>query len=64
MLAFIIQRRRVEINISRAKIIVISGVTAGGKTSLINEINRRVKNCYHLSFDDYSFDALPSAPSL
>ncbi|MHC5268931.1 nucleoside/nucleotide kinase family protein [Enterococcus sp. LJL98] len=48
----------------KAKIIVISGVTAGGKTTLIKKLSKDIKNSFIISFDDYSIDALPSAPSL
>lgn len=47
-----------------SKVIVISGVTAGGKTTLIKNISANLTNCHIISFDDYSIDALPSAPSL
>lgn len=37
------------------KIIAIAAVTAGGKTSLVNAIKRRMPNVKSLHFDDYSF---------
>lgn len=48
---------------NNSKVIVISGVTASGKTSLIQELTKSVSNYFVISFDDYSIDALPSAPS-
>ena len=50
-------------SVLKTKVIVISGVTASGKTTLINALSDTVENAYVLSFDDYSIDALPSAPS-
>ncbi|WP_142954258.1 nucleoside/nucleotide kinase family protein [Enterococcus faecalis] len=50
-------------SVLKTKVIVISGVTAIGKTTLINALSDTVENAYVLSFDDYSIDALPSAPS-
>lgn len=47
-----------------SKIIVVSGITAGGKTSLVKELIENVDNACALSFDDYSIDALPSAPPM
>lgn len=46
----------------RGKVIVVSGVTASGKTTLVRELSRLVDGSV-ISFDDYSIDALPSAPS-
>ncbi|CCO11955.2 putative uncharacterized protein [Carnobacterium maltaromaticum LMA28] len=43
---------------------VVSGITAGGKTSLVKELIENVDNACALSFDDYSIDALPSAPPM
>ena len=37
------------------KIIAIAAVTAGGKTTIVNEIKQRIKNVKSLHFDDYSF---------
>lgn len=48
----------------KAKVIVVSGVTAGGKTTLVTALSQRVDNACVLSFDDYSIDALPSAPTV
>ncbi|WP_191987367.1 nucleoside/nucleotide kinase family protein [Companilactobacillus jidongensis] len=48
----------------KSKVIVVSGVTAGGKTTLINAIKKQLNNCSIVSFDDYSIDALPSAPDI
>ena len=38
------------------KIIAIAAVTAGGKTTVVNELKRRLKNAVSLHFDDYTFD--------
>ena len=37
------------------KIISIAAVTAGGKTTIVNEIKKQVKNVMTLHFDDYAF---------
>lgn len=37
------------------KIIAIAAVTAGGKTTIVNEIKQQIKNVESLHFDDYSF---------
>ncbi|BDZ30548.1 adenylyl-sulfate kinase [Lactiplantibacillus sp. WILCCON 0030] len=49
---------------SKTKVIVISGVTAGGKTTLVTALSQCIDNVCVLSFDDYSIDALPSAPTV
>lgn len=38
------------------KIITIAAVTAGGKTTIVNEIKRHLPNVKTLHFDDYSFE--------
>lgn len=38
------------------KIISIAAVTAGGKTTMVNEIKKQVKNVMTLHFDDYAFE--------
>lgn len=38
------------------KIIAIAAVTAGGKTTVVNEIKKKLKNVQTLHFDDYSFE--------
>jgi len=38
------------------KIIAIAAVTAGGKTTIVNEIKKRLPNVKSLHFDDYSFE--------
>lgn len=38
------------------KIIAIAAVTAGGKTTVVNEIKKRLPRCASLHFDDYSFE--------
>lgn len=47
----------------KTKVLTISGVTAGGKTTLIQALAETYPQAKILSFDDYSIDALPSAPS-
>ena len=42
--------------IKRAVIIVVAGVTAGGKTTTINELKKKIKNSKSLHFDDYDFE--------
>ncbi|MFC6202458.1 adenylyl-sulfate kinase [Lactiplantibacillus nangangensis] len=48
----------------KTKVIVVSGVTAGGKTTLIFALSQSIDNACVVSFDDYSIDALPSAPTV
>ncbi len=48
----------------KSYVIVISGVTASGKTTLIQELSHKLPDCSLISFDDYSIDALPSAPPI
>ena len=38
------------------KIIAIAAVTAGGKTTAVNGLKRKLKNAKSLHFDDYSFE--------
>lgn len=38
------------------KVIAIAAVTAGGKTTTVNEIKRKLQNVYALHFDDYTFE--------
>lgn len=38
------------------KVIAIAAVTAGGKTTIINEIKKKLPRTKSLHFDDYSFD--------
>lgn len=52
-----------EFFMSDSNIIVISGVTASGKTTLTKALLQNVENAYALFFDDYSIDALPNAPT-
>ena len=40
----------------KPKVVAIAAVTAGGKTTLVNEIKKRLPNVLSLHFDDYSFD--------
>ncbi|MGM0123881.1 hypothetical protein IGI37_001255 [Enterococcus sp. AZ194] len=48
----------------KTKVIVISGVTAGGKTTLVKELVKRTPDCASLYFDKYDIDAQPGAPEL
>lgn len=47
----------------KARVIVVSGVTASEKTTFIQKVANLCPGTAVLSFDDYSIDALPSAPS-
>lgn len=38
------------------KIIAIAAVTAGGKTTLVNEVKKRLPGAQSLHFDDYTFE--------
>lgn len=38
------------------KIIAIASVTAGGKTTIVNELKKRLPKAKSLHFDDYSFE--------
>ncbi len=38
------------------KIIAIASVTAGGKTTVVNELKKQIPNTRSLHFDDYSFE--------
>lgn len=38
------------------KIIAIAAITAGGKTSVVNELKKQIPNTVSLHFDDYSFE--------
>lgn len=38
------------------KVIAVAAVTAGGKTTVVNEIKKRLPRCASLHFDDYSFE--------
>lgn len=46
----------------KSKVLVVSGVTASGKTTLINELSKLYSFSKVISFDDYDIDQLPSAP--
>lgn len=37
------------------KVIAIAAVTAGGKTTIVNELKKRISNVETLHFDDYTF---------
>lgn len=47
----------------QTKVITISSITAGGKSTLIRTLLELLPETKIISFDDYSIDALPSAPS-
>ena len=38
------------------KIISVAAVTAGGKTTIVNELKKRLPNSQSLHFDDYTFE--------
>ena len=38
------------------KIISIAAVTAGGKTTIVNELKKQIPNTKSLHFDEYSFE--------
>ena len=38
------------------KVIAIAAVTAGGKTTTVNELKRQLSNVQALYFDDYTFE--------
>lgn len=48
----------------KTHVIVISGITGGGKSTLIEALGLRLDDVKVISFDDYSIDALPSAPPI
>lgn len=50
--------------VDKSQVIVISGVTASGKTTLINELHKEIPLSTIISFDDYSIDQLDIAPQL
>lgn len=47
------KRGEMELNM---KIISIAAVTAGGKTTVVNELKKRLHNSQSLHFDNYTFD--------
>ena len=38
------------------KIIAVAAVTAGGKTTIVNELKKRLRNSQSLHFDNYTFE--------
>ena len=38
------------------KVIAVAAVTAGGKTTVVNELKKRLQNSRSLHFDDYTFE--------
>lgn len=47
-----------------SNVLVISGVTGSGKTTLVQALHKKLTDSKIISFDDYSIDALPSAPPI
>lgn len=47
----------------QTKVLTISGITAGGKTTLSRALLNLQPEIKIIAFDDYSIDALPGAPS-
>lgn len=41
---------------NRMKVIAIAAVTAGGKTTIVNEVKKHLPNVKSLHFDDYTFE--------
>ena len=41
---------------NRMKVIAIAAVTAGGKTTIVNEVKKQLPNVKSLHFDDYTFE--------
>ncbi|WP_143461500.1 AAA family ATPase [Levilactobacillus enshiensis] len=48
----------------KSKVIVVSGVTGSGKTTLVSALAQTLPDSAVISFDDYDIDALPSAPAI
>jgi uridine kinase len=44
------------IMINKVVTIAVSGVTAGGKTTIINELKKKIKSAKSLHFDDYDLE--------
>lgn len=53
---FLVENEGIERIVLNMKIITIAAVTAGGKTTVVNEIKRLLPNSLSLHFDDYTFD--------
>ncbi|PFD96924.1 adenylyl-sulfate kinase [Bacillus cereus] len=47
-----------------AKVIAISGVTAGGKTTLVNQLVKEFPNAYALYFDNYEIENAPDVKGI
>lgn len=47
-----------------SKVIIVSGVTASGKTTLISKLREEFPSSKVLSFDDYEIDQLPTTPKI
>ncbi|WEV70852.1 adenylylsulfate kinase [Lactobacillus sp. ESL0785] len=48
----------------KSEVLVISGVTASGKTTLINALQKKYTKSKVISFDDYDIDQLSSTPAI
>lgn len=59
----IINKKRDD-KLKKSIVIVISGMTASGKTTLIRAMHDKLPDSAVISYDDYSIDALPSAPPI
>ena len=42
--------------INKVVTISVAGVTAGGKTTIINELKKKIESAKSLHFDDYDFE--------
>lgn len=40
----------------KSVVLAVAGVTAGGKTTTINELKKKIKSAKSLHFDDYNFE--------
>ncbi len=50
------QAQRHRKGVSNMKIISVAAVTAGGKTTIVNELKKRLRNSQSLHFDNYNFE--------
>ncbi|MDF7639890.1 adenylylsulfate kinase [Lactobacillus sp. ESL0791] len=48
----------------KSKVIVVSGVTASGKTTLVKCLHQNYSDSKIISFDNYDIDQLPTTPSI
>ncbi|MBP2099822.1 nucleoside/nucleotide kinase family protein [Enterococcus rivorum] len=49
---------------SKSTVVVVSGMSGSGKSTIVQKLSEKYRNSRHLSFDDYEIDALPSAPAI